>query len=59
MTALCYAAVKRQLISSGEDAVIVFWDMTAQRKEVSCIPYLILARNFISGNYEINLMYIC
>jgi hypothetical protein len=34
VTALCYASLKQQLISGGEDSVIVFWDMTVERKEV-------------------------
>lgn len=34
VTALCYAALKQQLISGGEDSVLVFWDMRLERKEV-------------------------
>jgi hypothetical protein len=37
VTALCYASLKQQLISGGEDSVIVFWDMTVERKEVRYI----------------------
>jgi hypothetical protein len=37
VTALCYASLKQQLISGGDDSVIVFWDMTLERKEVRCI----------------------
>jgi hypothetical protein len=34
VTALCYAGLKQQLISGGEDSVLVFWDMRQERKEV-------------------------
>jgi hypothetical protein len=34
--ALCYAGLKQQLISGGDDSVLVFWDMTLERKEVRC-----------------------
>lgn len=33
MAALCYLSGTKQLVSAGEDGVIVFWDMNQPRKE--------------------------
>lgn len=34
---MAYALPKNQLISAGEDSVLVFWDFNADRKEVCSI----------------------
>lgn len=34
VAALAYANSTQQLISAGEDSVLVFWEMNAMRKEV-------------------------
>lgn len=35
VTSLAFVSPKNQLISAGEDSVLVFWDLNAERKEVS------------------------
>lgn len=35
VTALCYASAERQLLSGGEDGVIVCWNMATNRKETA------------------------
>lgn len=35
VTALCYASGERQLLSGGEDGVIVCWNMAINRKETA------------------------
>jgi len=35
VTSLAFVSSKNQLISAGEDSVMVFWDLNAERKEVS------------------------
>lgn len=35
VTSLAYILPKNILISAGEDSVLVFWDLNAERKEVS------------------------
>lgn len=39
VTSLAFESSKNQLISAGEDSVMVFWDLNAERKEVSLAKY--------------------
>jgi hypothetical protein len=52
VTALCYAGLKQQLISGGEDSVLVFWDMTLERKEVRYI-HTYRARNKVGQKWSL------
>lgn len=40
VTSLAFVSSKNQLISGGEDSVMVFWDLNAERKEVSYIQFM-------------------
>lgn len=35
VTSLAFISPKNILVSAGEDSVLVFWDLNAERKEVS------------------------
>lgn len=35
VTSLAFVSPKNILVSAGEDSVLVFWDLNAERKEVS------------------------
>lgn len=39
VTSLAFVPLKNQLISAGEDSVLIFWDLNADRKEVNNISF--------------------
>lgn len=46
VTSLAFVSPKNQLISAGEDSVMVFWDLNAERKEV-CVTFMYYIYNSI------------